>query len=245
MDAVAAIFAGAAAGGIHLGQCRVFLPRHHAGRRHADHRDGGDERLPQGTARQDFGPQRTSADPAAGTAADGLGGGRRAHFQGARGHAGRADRGGPGAGLLAVQCVGRAGARRARRRSRQAALRRQQHPAGHARRLRRRAGRGDREAAGRSIVVARGRQRDAGGPARRGHADGHDAAHQALQGRGRFRSRHVGIRLRVRVHAAARGAGLFQPRRRRHRHRGVCRQAGPDRPLPPAHHRSMPADRSS
>src|SRR4029077_413188 len=42
---------------------------------------------------------------------------------------------GAGAGVLAVQCVGRAGARRARRRSRQAALRRQQHPARHARRL--------------------------------------------------------------------------------------------------------------
>src|SRR6185295_15175028 len=92
MDAVAALSAGAAARGIHLGQCRVFLSRHHAGRRHADHRDGGDERLPQGTARQDSGPQRTPADPTAGTAADGLGGGRRAHFPGARGHTGRADR---------------------------------------------------------------------------------------------------------------------------------------------------------
>ena len=45
MDAVAAISAGAAPRGIHLGQCRVFIPRHHAGRRHADHRDGGEELL--------------------------------------------------------------------------------------------------------------------------------------------------------------------------------------------------------
>ena len=167
------------------------------GRRHAHHRDGGDERLPQGAARQDSRPQRPPADPAAGTAAHRLGGGRRAHLPGAGRHAGRADRRGPGAGVLAVQCVGRAGARHARRRSRQAALRRQQHQAGHARRLRRRAGRGDRPAARRSVVAARGRQRHAGGSARRGDPDGHDAAHQALQGRRRVRDRHVGIRFRA------------------------------------------------
>ena len=65
-------------------------------------------------------------------------------------------------------------------------------------------------------------------------ADGHDAAHQDLQGRRGVRDRHVGIRRRLRVHAAHRGAGLFQPRRRRHRDRGLHRQSGPDRRVPQA-----------
>src|SRR6266851_1095328 len=85
MDAVVALLAGTAAGGIHLGQCRVLLSRHHARRRHPHHRDGGDERLPQGAARQDSRPQRPSPDPAAGIPVDRLGGGRRAH----RGDSGR------------------------------------------------------------------------------------------------------------------------------------------------------------
>ena len=45
----------------------------------------------------------------------------------------RADRRGPGAGVVAVQRRRRAGARHPRRRSRQAHLDRQQHQAGHAR----------------------------------------------------------------------------------------------------------------
>ena len=109
-----------------------------------------------------------------------------------------------------------------------------------------RAGGGDRQAARRSTVAAGRRQRDAGGAARRGHADGHDAAHQGLQDRRGVRDRHVGIRCRLRVHAAHRGAGLFQSRRRRHRDRGLCRQSGPDRPLPQARRpRRPPAGRSS
>ena len=44
----------------------LLLPRHHARRRDADHRDGGDERLPQGAARQDPRPQRPPAGAAAG-----------------------------------------------------------------------------------------------------------------------------------------------------------------------------------
>ena len=71
--------------GFHLGHCRVFLPRHHARRRHTHHRHGGDERVPQRAARQDSRPQRPPADAAAGKAADRLGGGRRAHRQGAGG----------------------------------------------------------------------------------------------------------------------------------------------------------------
>src|SRR5215469_5918221 len=133
MDAVATLSAGAAAGGLHLGQCRIFFPRHHARRRHPHHRDGGDERLPQGAAGQDFRPQRPPPDPAAGAAADRLGGGDRAHFQGTRPHPCRADRRGPGARVLALQRLRRAGARRARRRSRQAPLRCQQYPPRHAR----------------------------------------------------------------------------------------------------------------
>ena len=79
------------------------------------------------------------------------------------------------------------------------------------------------------LTLARRRQRHAGLAARRGHADGHDAAHQGLQDRGGVRDRHVGIRRRLRVHAADRGAGLFQPQRRRHRDRGLHRQSRQDR----------------
>ena len=62
-----------------------------------------------------------------------------------------------------------------------------------------------------TIVAARRRQHHAGGAARRGDADGHDAAHKTLQGRGGVRDRHVRIRRMLRVHAAAGSAGLFQP----------------------------------
>jgi lipoprotein-releasing system permease protein len=57
--------------------------------------------------------------------------------------------------------------------------------------------------------------------ARRGDADGHDAAHQVLQGRGAVRDRHVGIRPSVRLHAARGSAGLFQPAGRCQRDRGL------------------------
>ena len=78
------------------------------------------------------------------------------------------------------------------------------------------------------------------GAARRGDADGHHAAHQGLQGRGRLRDRHVGVRRRFRLHAADRGAGLFQSRRRRDRDRGLYRRSRPGRPLP---QRSSPTPR--
>ena len=107
----------------------------------------------------------------------------------------------------------------------EAHLDRQEHQAGHARRLRHQPGPRHRAAARRAAFGARRRQPDAGGAARRGDADGHDAAHQVLQDRGGVRDRHVGIRRRLRVHAADRGAGLFQPRRRRHRDRGLHQQS--------------------
>ena len=87
-------------------------------------------------------------------------------------------------------------ARHSRRRSQQSHLDRQEHQAGHARGFRRRAGRRHRPPACRSTVAACRRQHHAGLAARRGDPDGHDAAHQALQGRGGVRDRHVGIRLR-------------------------------------------------
>ena len=82
------------------------------------------------------------------------------------------------------------------------------------------------------LTLARRRQRHACLAARRGHADGHHAAHQGLQDRGGVRDRHVGIRRRLRVHAAHRGAGLFQPQRRRHRDRGLHQRSRQDRALP-------------
>ena len=42
-----------------------------------------------------------------------------------------------------------------------------------------------------------------------------------------------------------RGAGLFQPRRRRHRDRGLYRRSRPDRPLPQARHRRRRRGRST
>ena len=114
----------------------------------------------------------------------------------------------------------------------QARLDRQEHQAGHARRLRRGAGGRDRPAARRPAVAARRRQHHAGGAARRGDADGHDAAHQALQDRRRVRDRHVGIRLRP-------SCSCRSPRRRPistapsdvTRDRGLCRPSGRRRPL--------------
>ena len=184
-------------------------------------------------------------DPAAGIPADRLAGGGRPDFQGPRHPARRADRGGAGAGVVAVQRLRRPGARHPRRRSRQAFLDRQEHQAGHARRLRRGAGHRHRQPARRAAVGARRRQSHAGGAARRGDPDGHDAAHQSLQDRRRVRDRHVGIRRRLRVHAADRGAGLFQPRRRRHRDRGLYRRPGPGRSLPQARHRRRRRGRST
>ena len=144
----------------------------------------------------------------------------------------RAHRRRPGARLLAVQCRRRADPRHPADGPAEAAVGRQEHQAGHARRLRRRAGRRDRAQARRPAFAARRRQHHAGGAARRGDADGHHAAHQGLQGRGGVRDRHVGIRQRHGVHAAEGSAGLFQPRRRRHRDRGLYRQSRPRRPIP-------------
>ncbi len=149
----------------------------------------------------------------------------------------------PGAGLVAVQCVRCRGARHARCRSEEAHPGFQQHQIRHARRLRRRAGHRHRLEACRAALGAGRRQSHAGGAARRGDADGHDAAHQGLQDRRRVRDRHVGIRFRLRVHAADRGAGLFQPRRRCHRDRGLYQQPGSYRQLPQGRHRRRrPAD---
>ena len=139
MDVVAALSARAAQGRIHLGHRRLLLSRHHARRRDADHRHGGDERVPPGTAVENPRAQRPSADPAAGIAAHRLGRGRRPRLQGCRASARRPAGRGPGAGVLAVQRRRRAGPRHARRRSGQAHLVAKQHQAGHARRLRRRA----------------------------------------------------------------------------------------------------------
>ena len=122
-----------------------------------------------------------------------------------------------------------------------ARLDRQEHQAGHARRLRPGAGRGDRAPARRSVDAARRRQRHAGVAARRRDADGHHAAHQGLQDRRGVRDRHVGIRRRLRVHAAHRGAGLFQPERRRHRDRGLHQRSRQDRALPADGHRGRQA----
>ena len=89
--------------------------------------------------------------------------------------------------------VRRVRARHSRRRPQQPHLDRQEHQAGHAGRIRRRAGRRDRPPARRSIVAACRRQHHAGVAEGRGDPDGHHAAHQALQGRGGVRDRHVGI----------------------------------------------------
>ena len=98
--AVRTLSAGAAQGRLYLGHRRLFVPRHHARRRHADHRDGRDERLSQGTARQDPRPQRPHPGAAAGVAADRLEGRRRPHQPGA-GHPARRARGRwPGAGVV-------------------------------------------------------------------------------------------------------------------------------------------------
>ena len=194
MAAVRTLSARASQGRLHLGHRRLLVPRHHARRRHADHRDGRDERLPQGTAGQDPRRQRAPAGAAAGIAADRLEGCRRAHQPGP-GHPPRgARRGRSGAGAPrrstppAFSCAASAPADLD-----QPHLDRQEHQAGHARRIRRGAGRRHRPPARRSIVAACRRQHHAGGAAWRGDPDGHHAAHQALQGGRGVRDRHVGI----------------------------------------------------
>ena len=247
MDAVAALSARAAPGGIYFGHRRLLVSRHHARRRDADHRDGGDERLPQGTARQDPRPQRPPAGAAARDAAHRLAGGGRAarrRSPGIRLAAPIVE--GPGARLVAVQRRRRAGARHPRPGPRRGSPR---SPTTSSRARWKASTRGravvDRPASRRPALAARRRQHHAGRAARRGDADGHDAAHQGLQGRRRVRDRHVGIRRRLRVHAARRGAGLFQPHRRRHRDRGLHQQSRRVDALPPARHRGRASGRSS
>ena len=230
MDAVVALPASAAAGGIYFGHRRLLVPRHHARRRDADHRDGGDERLPQGTARQDPRPQRPPAGAAAGIAAHRLSGGGRARLPSIEGIRlavpiveGQALASSPfnAAGVLVRGIRGRRLGKLASIASniKQGTL--EGFDQGQ--------GGGDRPPARRPADAARRRQRHAGFAARRGDADGHHAAHQGLQDRRRVRDRHVGIRRRLRVHAAHRGAGLFQPQQRRHRDRGLHRQSRRDR----------------
>ena len=246
MDAVAALSAGAAQGRIHLGHRRLLLPRHHARRRDAHHRDGGDERLPQGTARQDPRPQRPSAGAAAGIAADRLAGGGRAASprstaSGSRRRSSKARRWRPRRSTPpACWCAASAApistsSPRSPSNIKQGTLEGfDEGPGGR-----------DRPAARRPAVAARRRQRHAGRAARRGDADGHHAADQGLQDRRRVRDRHVGIRRRLRVHAAAGGAGLFQPLRRRHRDRGLHQQSGPRSPTSASWSPRPPSARSS
>ena len=58
VDAGLALPARPPRGRLHLRHRRLLVHRHHARRRHADHRHGGDERLPQRAVRQDPRPQR-------------------------------------------------------------------------------------------------------------------------------------------------------------------------------------------
>src|SRR5579883_1930088 len=117
MDVVVALSARAAQGGIHLRHSRILIRRHHARRGDADHRHGGDERFPPGAAVKNSRPERPSVDPAAGIAAHRLCGCVGAGVESRRHLSRRAFGRGAGAGLFALQCVRRGGARHARRRS--------------------------------------------------------------------------------------------------------------------------------
>ena len=196
MAAVRTLFARSSQGRFHLRHRRLFFPRHHARRRHADRGDGRHERLSQGTAGQDPRAQRPFAGAAAGIAFDRLEGCRRAHQPGAGHPPCGPGRRRPGAGVLGVQRLRRPGPRHARRRSERPVLDFAEHQAGLTGEFRRRAGRRDRPQARRSIVAARRRQHHAGGAKGGRDPDGHDAADKTLQDRRRVRDRHVGIRLR-------------------------------------------------
>ena len=197
MAAVRTLFARASQGRLYLRHRRVLVPRHHARRRHADHRDGRDERLPQGTAGQDPRPQRPSAGAAAGIAADRLEGRRRAHQPGRRA----------------------SGSRRPSSTARRWRPRRSTPPAcscaasaptisNNLTSIAKNIKQGTLEGFDEGQGVAIGRRLadqlslHAGdsitlvAPQGRRDPDGHDAAHQALQGRRRVRDRHVGIRRR-------------------------------------------------
>ena len=171
-----------------------LLSRHHARRRHADHRDGRDERLPQGTAGQDPRPQRASAGAAAGIAADRLEGRRRAHQPG-RGHPARGARSWMGrrwhprrsthpacSSVAFAPTISTTSPRLPRTSNK---VRWKDFDEGQGVAIGRRLADQLSLHAGDSITLV--------SPKRRGDPDGHDAAHQAVQDRGRVRDRHVGI----------------------------------------------------
>jgi xanthine dehydrogenase YagR molybdenum-binding subunit len=107
MVAVRALPEGASQGRFHFRHCRLLIPRHHARRCDADYRDGRDERLSQGTDRQDRWHERPSRGAADRGAADGLGRRDRAHPSGPGDTACHSRGGWSGAGVIGAQCLGR------------------------------------------------------------------------------------------------------------------------------------------
>ena len=230
VDARRALPAHAPARRLRLGHRRLLVPRHHARRRDADRRAVGDERLPQGAARQDRRHQRPYLRRADRQPADRLRrGGRSASpaVPGVRraiplveGQAfGSSQYSGSGVLVRGVRAED----------LQQDRAYRGQHPAGHARGFRRRRGRRHRPAPRRIPVAAGRRHVHADHAARRVDALRHRAARQGLSGEGGVRDRHVGVRLHLRVHAARGGAELLQPPRRRAADRGLSRQCRPGR----------------
>ncbi len=227
VDGRLALSARAPQGRLHLGHRRLLVPRHHARRRDADHRHGGDERLPRTSC-----STRSSASTATCVVQpieqplDRLRRGGRAHLAACRGVVlamplveGQALASSPFA------CGRRAGARhRAKRTCKRLPAIADNIRTGSLDGLRRRARAiaiGTRLAD--SLSAARRRQRHAGLAARRRHAARHHAADQGLSGRrpifeigmSEYDATFVFMPL-------DRGAALFQPAERCQRHRGLC-----------------------
>ena len=101
-DGGVALSAVAAQGDGHLGHRLHLLPRHHAGRRDADHRHGGDERLPRRAADPHPRRQRPSDRAADRHAARRLRRRRRPHQRRARRQIRHSADRGPGAGVRAM-----------------------------------------------------------------------------------------------------------------------------------------------
>ena len=205
---------------LHLRHRRLLVHRHHARRRHADHRHGGDERLPQRAVLQDPRSQRPRHRQQDRRPVRGLRRGGQAHRGGARRQVGDAADRGPGHGLLRRAGDGCAGARHDRGRAALAAARLRQHPLRLARRLRPGIRHRHRHAPRQHAARQRRRHDHARFPARRLDAVRHGAAYQALRHLGAVRDGHGGIRPHHGVHAAAGSAALLRARGGGRRHRG-------------------------
>ena len=236
-----------AQGSVHFGDRRLFLHRHHARRRDADHRHGGDERFSHRTDLAHPRHQRPHDRPAARRAARQLCGpcDEVCRRQG-RDHGDPDDRGADaclGAGRAPAPALWCAAC--AADDLDQDEIDFRPYPVRRSRRLCRRNRRCDRLAHGRAARHRRRRR-----PSRWSSPEGDvtpmgvNPRVKSYTGLGDLRDRHVGIRCLDHLHAARGGAALFQCRRHRPVDRALRRQSRLVDDSAPADRGRRPAGRS-